>query len=192
MFCHKCGHELPENSKFCPQCGATMPGATASAANQENAVSENNKYNKGIGVNPDPYTADPRWAGLCYYMMASLGIGMIATACILIYFLIADMKYDYQYNSFAFIGIVISIISIFAARSVSRPKLIKAFGEAIAADTILKHQSLTANSTQHSNKDDMDFVNYFMERYRVRGIVIFSSVLPFIVTGFLYFSPGLF
>lgn len=130
MFCHKCGHELPENSKFCPQCGATMPGATASAANQENTVSENNKYNRGIGVNPDPYTADPRWAGLCYYMMASLGIGMIAAACILIYFLIADMKYDYQYNSFAFIGIVISIISIFAARSVSRPKLIKTFGEA--------------------------------------------------------------
>ena len=24
MFCHKCGHELPENSKFCPKCGVLL------------------------------------------------------------------------------------------------------------------------------------------------------------------------
>lgn len=24
MFCHKCGHELPENSKFCPKCGVNL------------------------------------------------------------------------------------------------------------------------------------------------------------------------
>ena len=22
MFCHKCGNELPDGSKFCPSCGA--------------------------------------------------------------------------------------------------------------------------------------------------------------------------
>ena len=26
MFCGKCGHELPPESKFCPQCGASPPG----------------------------------------------------------------------------------------------------------------------------------------------------------------------
>lgn len=102
------------------------------------------------------------------------------------------MHYDYQFSAFGFIGICISVVAILVVQAVSRPKLIKAFGNTIAADVILKHKSLVVNGTKCGSDDDIDFVNYFMERYRFRSIAIISALIPFAITGVLYFSPGLF
>lgn len=141
---------------------------------------------------PDPYRTDPRWVGLFYYMVASICIGIIASVCILAYFLLADIHYDYQYNAFGFIGLCIGVLAFVAAQAVSRSKLVIAFGNCTTADTILKHKSLVVNGVKCGSDDDIDFVNYFIERYRLRGISIISTLVPFVITGFLYFSPGLF
>lgn len=48
MFCTNCGKQIPDDARFCPECGAqTEPRAnTASAANQANTYSQQNQgYN---------------------------------------------------------------------------------------------------------------------------------------------------
>ena len=48
MFCTNCGKQIPDDARFCPECGAqTEPRAnTASTANQANTYSQQNQgYN---------------------------------------------------------------------------------------------------------------------------------------------------
>ena len=192
MYCHNCGTKLPDDSAFCPNCGTPLSGAAESSPKRAATTLPKNRYYDGMGVNPDPYNADPRWKGLFYYMVTSLVGGAISIACILVYFLAADMHYDYQYSAFGFLGICISVVAFFAVQAVSRPKLVRAFGNTQAADAILKHKSLVTNGVRCGSDDDADIVDYFMERYKFRSNAILWSLLPFIITGFLYFSPGLF
>ena len=191
MYCHNCGTKLPDDSAFCPSCGTPLSGAAESSPKQATTTPTKNRYYDGMGVMPDPYRTDPRWKGLYYYLIASLVGGIIPSLCILGYFTVADMHYDYQYNAFGFIGICVSVIAFFAVQAVSRPKLVQAFGNT-QADVILKHKSLTVNGTRCGSDDDADFVDYFVERYKLRSIDMVWGLLPFIFTGFLYFSPGLF
>ena len=39
MFCRECGNELPDNSKFCPNCGTSIE-VTSSTHNEKNDESE--------------------------------------------------------------------------------------------------------------------------------------------------------
>ena len=45
MFCTNCGKQIPDDARFCPECGAqTEPQAnTASTANQANTYSQQNQ-----------------------------------------------------------------------------------------------------------------------------------------------------
>ena len=191
MYCHNCGTKLPDDSAFCPNCGTPQPGAAESSTKRA-ATTHPKRYCDGMGVMPDPYRTDPRWKGLYYYMIASLVGGIISSLCILCYFVAADMHYDYQYSAFGFLGICISVVAFFAVQAVSRPKLVRAFGNAQAADAILRHKSLVTNGARCGSDDDADLVDYFMERYKFRSNAMLWGLLPFIFTGFLYFSPGLF
>lgn len=38
MFCAQCGTQLPENAKFCPECGQNLDAQKINMLNQENAV----------------------------------------------------------------------------------------------------------------------------------------------------------
>ena len=50
MFCMKCGKDIPDNSKFCPLCGADLKEkeqkVDANTSQMENEIVRENKSNK--------------------------------------------------------------------------------------------------------------------------------------------------
>lgn len=71
MFCSKCGKELGENEKFCPECG--IPAGTVPFQNGEDAAYAESKvhYNKtGGGVPIHNY--DPRFDYNCQYVFQTV------------------------------------------------------------------------------------------------------------------------
>ena len=90
MYCRACGHEMDENARFCPACGADS--AQQSAGTQQNSSQGSNYYygpqNAAPGGNAYygqqyavPTAIDPSWpvkskvaAGLLAILLGGLGI----------------------------------------------------------------------------------------------------------------------
>lgn len=47
-FCSKCGAELPENTQFCPSCGAPVEGEKNTSANTASAANDSSRTVMGI------------------------------------------------------------------------------------------------------------------------------------------------
>lgn len=185
MFCHKCGHELPENSKFCPKCGTPqLQGAKQSASTQGKY-----KYDANIPLtNGDPYKDDPRFQTLMKFISIMLLTGIISSLLICFIWKCSDLGYDYQVRNFAFIGVVVGIVLDIFSCSISRGVLVKGFHTVKAADAVLKYRRLEYKGVKYTdNDDDIEFVDYVMDRYNGRITTLAGFLMPFIATVFLYF-----
>ena len=59
MFCHKCGNELPENSKFCPKCGTPVENVSGNQ-NEPKSVIDCAEAKALVGPAPKSNTANAR------------------------------------------------------------------------------------------------------------------------------------
>lgn len=115
MFCSKCGKELGENEKFCPECG--IPAGTAPFQNGEDAAYAESKvhYNKtGGGVpihNYDPrfdYTPIGMW-GYFFYNILFL-IPLVGQICCIIFALGATRNIHLRNYARSFFCVIIVVI----------------------------------------------------------------------------------
>lgn len=59
MFCKNCGHELPDDAKFCPHCGTGFGGPQPSGEPQRPA--DDHRQNVSGGTKPAAASGAPQW-----------------------------------------------------------------------------------------------------------------------------------
>ena len=95
MFCHKCGHELPENSKFCPKCGICLDTAKESSTTAEAPISATEPAKTQRATTPGTRSRgltyiikDEKYKAITKFAIASCVISALST--VVLYILYRD------------------------------------------------------------------------------------------------------
>lgn len=86
MFCHKCGHELPENSKFCPKCGVLLDFAKQPTTSAPEPPKTQHTPTPGTRSRGPTYIIkDEKYKAITKFAIASCVISILSTVvlCIL-------------------------------------------------------------------------------------------------------------
>ncbi|MCL4333239.1 MAG: zinc-ribbon domain-containing protein [Candidatus Thermoplasmatota archaeon] len=95
MYCRKCGAEIPDDSEFCPKCGAAQKAGQQAATgnaqektgNQEEVLKEMKCPNCGAPLNPAPGEA----MVVCSYCGTSISLGSLGWSRVSKHFIL-DIK----------------------------------------------------------------------------------------------------
>ena len=130
MFCKQCGNELPENVKFCPNCGVEVkniepdPEAEPSAASAPDAQPSGNSDTKTMPSASPARTQAGKWSVLAIvsFAVAAAGVagylagGVVLHIATLVMSIIALNRFKkdptMKGKGFAIAGTVISAVSV--------------------------------------------------------------------------------
>lgn len=204
MFCPKCGHELPENSKFCTKCGTAQPDMTETAQEpkyeqpRKEAPAYKASDTKRTGLAGDPYRYDPRFKAMMVYVFSQLTAALVSVVIMCGFCMsdgmMLDIYYDYidkyrhHISTWAFLAAAFFwwLVCGAVALIVSYICLKKHFHSSKAALGIIMFGSLEIGEAVFTNVDvDILFVRYFMKKY---GQIAKSAwILPVIFMAFIVF-----
>jgi hypothetical protein len=76
MFCHNCGKQIPDDSKFCPYCGQVSDNPTPSPSDKYVEVPTKDSRNQGLTVNGRQIMVDDSMHGIRAGLLVAFIVGV--------------------------------------------------------------------------------------------------------------------